>query len=212
MRSACWLSFTLFWLGCSDLAVQPPSDGGPDADQVDPDAETGEDDAASSADGGVEDGGVEAAVGDGGLCTSCGACAENIRVSSASHRSEPIDYPDVPPVGGDHNGCWTTFGVHTKEVADEHWVHNLEHGAVVFLYNCPDGCSAEQAKLEALVQGRPFALVLPYAALRTRFAAVAWENRLLSDCYDEAALRAFYTAHVDNALESSSSAPPSSCL
>lgn len=144
-------------------------------------------------------------------CTSCGACTETRVVTSAQHVQGGVDYADVPPLGGSHDPCWTRFGVHEVEVADERWVHNLEHGAVVFLYHCPDGCEEERAALEFLATPRPFALVMPYAELPTRFAAVAWGHRLLTDCFDEAALEAFYDRYVDQALESSTSPPPGGC-
>jgi hypothetical protein len=196
----------LMWIGCDDNMR--------DADAAAPeDADTPWDGDAgpSQPDAGGGDAQVRDASADGGICTRCGACETNIRVSTANHRSDPIDYTDPPPVGGEHNPCWTTFGLHTKEVADERWVHNLEHGAVVFLYNCPAGCDAERAQLEQLLEGRKFGLVMPYAALPTRFGVVAWENRLLSDCLDQSAFTSFYEAHVNQAPESSTSGPPSSC-
>lgn len=47
----------------------------------------------------------------------------------------------------------------------------------------------------------------PYASLPTRFAAVSWGRRLLTDCFDEAQMEAFYAEHVDNAPESITSNP-----
>jgi hypothetical protein len=82
---------------------------------------------------------------------------------------------------------------------------------VVYLYRCPDGCADALAALEGLAQGKPFAVVMPYAALPTRFAAVAWGRRLLSECFDLEAFEAFYAAHADRAIESSASGPPSGC-
>lgn len=205
------LACLLIWLGCDanerdadDAGASDSSDSGSPANDAAPgDADEPGNDAAT------QDGGTTPE--DAGICTSCGACEKNIRVSSANHVSQAIDYKDPPPVGGDHNPCWTTFGVHAREVADEHWVHNLEHGAVVFLYNCKGGCEAERKQLEQLADGRKFAIVMPYAALPTRFAVVAWENRLLSDCFDTDALTAFYDAHVNRALESTTAAPPAGC-
>jgi hypothetical protein len=197
----------LMWIGCDDnLRAAEDAAAPDDADKPsDGDAEPSEPDA------GDRDADLGDASAEAGICTRCGACEKNIRVSSAIHRSDPIDYTDPPPVGGDHNPCWTTFGLHANEVADERWVHNLEHGAVMFLYNCPEGCDAERDQLKQLLAGRKFGLVMPYAALPTRFGMVAWENRLLSDCFDESAFTAFYDAHVNRAPESSTSGPPSGC-
>lgn len=170
----------------SDSDVEPAPDAG---DSPEPDAQSGQD----------------------GLCTRCGGCEETVKVSSMLHKPEPIEYTDLPPAGGDHAVCWTKFGVHKDEAPDERWVHNLEHGAVVFLHNCPDGCASELSRLGALINGRTFALVMPYAALRTRFAAVAWGKRLLSECFDEAAFVQFYEDNADKAVESSAAGPPSGC-
>src|SRR5262245_53797475 len=71
----------------------------------------------------------------GGLCTSCGACAQSQPIQGFMHVSGHIDYPDPPPASGNHNGrCWSDWGVIASEVPPERWVHNLEHGGIVFLY------------------------------------------------------------------------------
>jgi hypothetical protein len=141
-------------------------------------------------------------------CEPCQDCEENIPATSATHREGAIDYPDPPPTGGDHNPCWLNFDVYTQEVPVERWVHNLEHGGVVLLYHCPEGCPAEVAALTKLTVGKPQVMVTPYAKLPTKFAAVSWGYRLLTDCFDEAQLQAFYDEHVDHAPESIASGPP----
>jgi hypothetical protein len=148
---------------------------------------------------------------EGQSCTSCGACEEARPAESALHRTLPIDYPDPPPAGGDHHPCWVRWGRHAEPVPAERWVHNLEHGGIVFLHHCPDGCASELAELEALVAKRPRTVLTAYAGLQTRFAAVAWGHRLLSDCLDLAAFEDFYACHYDQGPESVSSGPPEYC-
>ena len=147
-------------------------------------------------------------------CDLCaGGCEETIQSRDASHETGYLDYDDPPPTGGDHNPCWAAWGVHSEEVRDEFWVHNLEHGGVAFLYNCPEGCADDVATLEGYVLTLgPTALLTPYAALPTRYAAVAWEHRLLQDCLDLGAMQAFYQDHVDNGPESSTSSPSEGCM
>jgi hypothetical protein len=149
--------------------------------------------------------------GPGGICSTCGGCEETRTGLSMQHVPEPVRYTDNPPSGGDHAACWSKFGVHEEAVPEGRWVHNLEHGAVVFLHNCPEDCSDEIAKLELLAKGRPFALVTPNTRLRTRFAVVAWGVHMLSDCVDEEAFEQFYDKHVDQAGESTTAAPPGGC-
>lgn len=148
-------------------------------------------------------------------CALCagGCLEETIPSTSATHIDEPIDYSDRPPTGGDHNPCWAEWGVHTEEVPDERWVHNMEHGGVIFLYNCPAGCPDEVAAMTTLVQGLPaWALLTPYSLMDSPFAVVSWQHRLLLDCADTDAMAAFYDAHVNHGPESSASMPSAGCM
>ncbi len=146
------------------------------------------------------------------ICTAAGDCEESQPVVSFDHVDTPIDYPDPPPTSGPHNSCWVAYGAYDTEVADERWVHNLEHGAVVFLYDCPSGCPDEVAALEALIVGKPFAILSPYSLLPSPgFAVVSWGRRLVTDTLDVEAFEAFYAAHVDQGGESTTAPPPASC-
>src|SRR5262245_31414021 len=126
----------------------------------------------------------------GTICTTCGDCEEDQPVESASHLLGTIDYPDPPPAGGDHNPCWTTWGVHTDVVPAERWVHNLEHGGVVYLYR-----EAASDTLLTFVNELPRTVLTGYADLPKKFGVVAWGHRLVSDCMDENAARDFYAKH-----------------
>jgi hypothetical protein len=150
-------------------------------------------------------------VPEGGLCTRCGACEEQLSVRSASHVEGDLTYADSPPTSGDHNACWAEWGVHEQALRPENWVHNLEHGGVVFLYHCETGCETEVETLTRLVESRDRALLTRYDALPTKFAVVSWGHRLLSDCLDQRVFEDFYTVHVGNAPESLSAGPPSRC-
>jgi hypothetical protein len=93
-------------------------------------------------------------------------------------------------------------------------MHNMEHGAVVVSYNCPEGCDAElQAATEwfnalpvdaaCQLQGaaQPRALLLPDPLLDVRFAASSWLHTLRADCFDEVAFSDFYDSNVGQGLE-----------
>jgi hypothetical protein len=153
--------------------------------------------------------------GDGGegWCTSCGGCEEMLPVTSMLHQSGRIDYPDTPPASGNHNGrCWSDWGVQDEEVPPERWVHNLEHGGVVFLHRCAEEpCDSELGTLRELVSGKRLTLLTSYTQLPTRFAVIAWGVRLLSDCLDRDVFEAFYNTHVDHAPESIDAPPSDIC-
>lgn len=145
------------------------------------------------------------------LCSSCGGCEQVIEVVSTMHTNDPVRYPDPPPTSGPHNPCWGRWGVHDEPLAAERWVHNLEHGGVVFLYNCPDGCNQEVAAIKQLNQHRHRTIITSYAALPTRFAVVSWGHRLLSACFDLATFDAFYERNFDRGPESNANPPNPSC-
>lgn len=145
-------------------------------------------------------------------CASCGGdcLVEELAYEARYHTEEPVDYADRPPAGGPHNPCWTTFGVHAEPVPDDNWVHNLEHGAVVFLYQVSE--ATEVAALTDLAEEKAtFVVVTPYTDMESRFAAVAWGFRMTAGCYEHDAWSAFYDAHVDHGPESISGDPGPSC-
>ncbi|WP_307734741.1 DUF3105 domain-containing protein [Pyxidicoccus parkwayensis] len=101
-----------------------------------------------------------------------------------------------PPSSGMHCGTWAACGVYTEPVARCMYVHNLEHGHAVFLYNCPEGCPDEVAKLEAAAASVPAgsngvrrALVAQDPQLPKRVAALLWRRAYVTDTADPDALR-----------------------
>ena len=146
------------------------------------------------------------------LCTTCGACEEIQEVVSAMHTSTPVTYADPPPSSGPHNPCWASWGIHEEAmVPAERWVHNLEHGGIVYLYNCPMGCDEERAALAKLVAKRGHAVLTAYPALPMRFGVVSWGHRLVSECMDEMAFDAFHVRNAEHGPESNMSAPNPMC-
>ena len=99
-----------------------------------------------------------------------------------------------------------------EEVPVERWVHNMEHGGVVFLYNCPEGCADEVAALVEAVGSRDRVVVSPYSNMQWRFAAVAWEHRTLTQCLDVDHMVRFYTDRVGKGPEDVASMAPTGCM
>jgi hypothetical protein len=152
------------------------------------------------------------------LDASCPAAVgeeEHFPDAGSAHVSRVEDfkltYTDPPPTGGTHSECWANFGVYAEELEDARWVHNLEHGGIVLLYRCPEGCPEEVAQLEKFVADHPRTILTPYAALPTRFAAVAWEYRLLNPCLDLPSIERFYADHFNRAREDIAGGPPALC-
>ena len=148
-------------------------------------------------------------------CDACGGdCqADTLPNRGENHVTGSVDYVDQPPASGDHNACWAPWGIHEDVVPPENWVHNLEHGAIVYLWNCPDGCDDDRQSLEdfAKTLAPERVVVTAYTDMDWEFAAIAWQNRLLLNCLDLAAMGSFYDDHVGQAPENNMDPPPSSC-
>lgn len=148
---------------------------------------------------------------------ACAACAgecleETIPATGATHVDGDVAYADYPPTSGNHNPCWAEWGVHTDVVAPENWVHNLEHGGVVFVY-APTLEAADLTSLTTYVtslpQGR--AILTPASdPMDALVAAVSWEHRIELGCYDAEALDTFFWANVGHAPEDTT-ADPGTC-
>jgi hypothetical protein len=88
-----------------------------------------------------------------------------------------IEWMHEPPHSGKHYPVWSSAGEKDEPVERGFWVHNLEHGWIVLVYNCPDGCDAELARLREVLDARPDLdiLLTPDPLLGgSRFAAISW--------------------------------------
>ena len=132
----------------------------------------------------------------------------------ADHVAEgtPVEYNSRPPTSGPHYGTWyPSYGVLTEPVDPRLWVHNLEHGAVVLLYNCPQGCPDLVQQIRelhtSLPRGRnaetgvPRMLAMPYTDMDSRIAVVAWGWLLALDQFDATQITKFYDARIDRGPE-----------
>lgn len=120
---------------------------------------------------------------------------------------------------------WTpiVWGFHARPYPPEDWVHNLEHGGIAILYECPQpqaaggaqfvdtdlSCPDEQSPVQNFMSSAPREALFqevkivatPYPVPNHRFALVAWGWRLFMDTWDPALAERFYEAHVDNGPE-----------
>lgn len=128
------------------------------------------------------------------------AGVETFEVSSASHTSDPVDYPQDPPAGGPHFGSWQKCQVYDKPVQNEYAVHSQEHGAVWITYQ-PDLPEAEVKVLEGLAKDQPYVLVSPYPELQDPAVASAWGAQLRVDDVNDPRLKAFVDRYAGNGPE-----------
>jgi hypothetical protein len=156
------------------------------------------------------------------------------RIPQMPHTHVPegtkVTYNHTPATSGCHYSVAGRApiqpGVYTQTVDQEYFVHNLEHGYMVVLYNCgsqgPAGCPTDVATLrtwyanqtvdpgllqcqqQGTIQTAPYTkvLVLPYATdFGHKFAAISWDYYLPLDSADTAQLDKFYANHVGHSVE-----------
>jgi hypothetical protein len=172
-------------------------------------------------DGSAQDAGMPDALDDGSMVLEAGddagACVSNklsfplepgLHVASCT----PIAWSSNPPTSGQHYPVWAAFKTYAAPVPRGFLVHALEHGAVVFTYNCPDGCAADIAALQAMLDARaadPLCvaplknrfIISPDPLLDSRFAASAWGFALKAECMDLGGISTFIDLHYAQAPE-----------
>ena len=127
---------------------------------------------------------------------------------SAQHIEDetPITYAVSPPTLGDHRGAWAKWGEYSY-LPPQRWLHNMEHGGIVFLY---DPCVTDVMvnALRTFAHGvaddssGPFRWVMtPYPGLGSQVAVLAWGWAWMSECVDTAAMTTFIEAHYRQATE-----------
>jgi hypothetical protein len=118
-----------------------------------------------------------------------------------------IEWMNNPPHSGRHYSIWETMkGEHNDLVERGYWVHNLEHGWIVLVYNCPEDCDAELDVLREVIAMREedASLLMTEDPLLDgpRFAAISWtwvhefDTPVLED------LLCFVDQHFDHSPES----------
>ena len=136
-------------------------------------------------------------------------------------------YLTDPPASGQHYSLRgeapLPWGFYSRPYPPEDWVHNLEHGGIVILYECPQpqqpagatlvetdlSCPDNQSPVQDFMSSAPREALFnevkivatPYAVPGHRFAIVAWGWRLFMDSWDSSLAEKFYEAHVDNGPE-----------
>lgn len=97
---------------------------------------------------------------------------------------QPLTFRHHPPSSGNHYPQPAGVGFYEETFAEGYWVHSLEHGNVVVLYNCAatDDCAGLKNKVRDFVLNspahecaKPRLLGVPYSqGLSTPLALVAW--------------------------------------
>ena len=112
------------------------------------------------------------------------------------HVSGTVKYPQVPPVGGQHNPVWLNCGIYDQPVPNENAVHSMEHGAAWITYQ-PDLPPADLEQLYSLVRGKSYVILSPYPGLPARVVASAWGVQLRADSVADPLLAQFIAKYAN---------------
>ena len=110
----------------------------------------------------------------------------------AGHVTNPVQYEQTPPAGGEHAADWLNCGTYAAPVPNENAVHSMEHGAVWITYR-PDLPTAEVAKLKNAMPDS-FGLLSPYPGIASPVVASAWGRQLPLESPDDPRLGEFVRA------------------
>lgn len=111
------------------------------------------------------------------------------------HVTGTVNYPQTPPVGGNHAPVPLTCGIYDQPVPNENAVHFLEHGALWITYQ-PALPGAELATLKSLVRGNDHRLLSPYPGLPAPIVATAWGEQLAVNTADDPRLAKFASVYT----------------
>ncbi len=94
-----------------------------------------------------------------------------------NHVQGNVDYPQTPPVGGDHAPIWQNCGYYSQPIVKEQGVHSMEHGSVWITYS-PDLPAPQVNVLRDLARSQTYVLVSPFPGLPAPVVASAWGAQL----------------------------------
>lgn len=111
---------------------------------------------------------------------------KEIEKKEKNHVKTAVNYPESPPIGGNHNPVWVGCDQksYDQEVQKEMAVHALEHGGVWITYQS----TLEQSKIDAIkakVKTSSATFSSPFSSQTSPIVLSAWGKQLeLSDVND----------------------------
>jgi len=105
-------------------------------------------------------------------------------------------YPERPPAGGEHNSVPQQCQVYEEDIAPEHAVHSLEHGAVWVTYS-PDLAGDQVAALRELVEGDPYRILSPVEGQDAPVVLTAWGRQIEADGADDDVVERFLDVYTN---------------
>jgi len=111
-----------------------------------------------------------------------------------NHVQSAVDYPQTPPIGGDHAPVWQNCGFYSDPIVKERGVHSMEHGAV-WITHSPDLPPDQVAALRNLAKSQTYVLVSPFPGVSSPVVASAWGAQLQLPSANDPELAAFVNVY-----------------
>ena len=124
--------------------------------------------------------------------------------------SDPGQYNSDPPTSGLHYATEAQAGFYDENIYTfpaAYLVHNLEHGYVIFWYNCDlldeAGCSDLKSQIRSVMDdlGGVKLIAYPWNSIDVPLAATSWGRIQKFETFDTEQAKAFYRANLNRAPE-----------
>lgn len=138
---------------------------------------------------------------------------EEIPIMSSTHipvDSDPGTYNSNPPTSGSHYPETINAGFYDSnnhQYPGGRLVHNLEHGYVIFWYNCAglsdSGCSELKSQIEAVLNevNNVKVIAYPWDSIDVPVVITSWGRLQKMETFNAAQARAFYKANLNRSPE-----------
>lgn len=124
--------------------------------------------------------------------------------------SDPGQYSSDPPTSGPHYPDEAEAGFFDTNIYQYpagYLVHNLEHGYIIFWYNCdlltePE-CTTLKTQLKEVINdlGRTKVIAYPWPSIDVPVVATSWGRLQQFETFDTEQAKAFYRANLNRAPE-----------
>ena len=138
---------------------------------------------------------------------------EDIPIMTSSHitlDSDPGKYNSDPPTSGPHYPNEAQVGFYDSNIYQYpagYLVHNLEHGYIIFWYNCASlnesACTELKSQIKAVMDGVNNVKVIayPWDSIDVPVVITSWGRLQKMETFDAAQARAFYKTNLNRSPE-----------
>lgn len=142
------------------------------------------------------------------------AVGESIPIMTSSPHidvdTDPGQYNSNPPTSGLHYAQEANVGFYDENIYTYpagYLVHNLEHGYVIFWYNCDllseSACSDLKSQIRTVMDelGGTKLIAYPWNSIEVPLVMTSWGRLQRFETFDPAQAKAFYRANLNQAPE-----------